>query len=156
MDIVLKRYKIYLDNCCFNRPYDDQSLLSVFLETQAKLALQQLVLNGYLELYWSFILDFENSANPDTIIKEEIFNWRNIATKIIHSNDNIVNNAKEINILGFGKKDSLHLASAIKSNIDFFITVDKGILKKRHLVQNLQIFNPIEVLSIIEETNNAV
>jgi len=153
---VLKRYKIYLDNCCFNRPYDDQSLLSVFLETQAKLALQQLVLNGYLELYWSFILDFENSANPDTIIKEEIFNWRNIATKIIHSNDNIVNNAKEINILGFGKKDSLHLASAIKSNIDFFITVDKGILKKRHLVQNLQIFNPIEVLSIIEETNNAV
>lgn len=28
---------IYLDNCCYNRPYDDQSQIRVFLESQAKL-----------------------------------------------------------------------------------------------------------------------
>ena len=25
--------KVYLDNCCYNRPYDDQNSLSVSLET---------------------------------------------------------------------------------------------------------------------------
>ena len=26
---------IYLDNCCYNRPYDDQSYMRINLETQA-------------------------------------------------------------------------------------------------------------------------
>lgn len=29
--------RIYLDNCCFNRPYDDQSHLGIRLESDAKL-----------------------------------------------------------------------------------------------------------------------
>ncbi len=29
--------KIYLDNCCFNRPFDDQSQLRILLESEAKL-----------------------------------------------------------------------------------------------------------------------
>jgi hypothetical protein len=29
--------KIYLDNCCFNRPFDDQSHLRIRLEAEAKL-----------------------------------------------------------------------------------------------------------------------
>ncbi len=33
----MERLKIYLDNCCYNRPYDDQSQLKVSLEAQAKL-----------------------------------------------------------------------------------------------------------------------
>ena len=28
--------KLYLDNCCFNRPFDDQSQLRIRLETEAK------------------------------------------------------------------------------------------------------------------------
>ena len=32
----MKPFRLYLDNCCFNRPYDDQSSLPVYLETQAK------------------------------------------------------------------------------------------------------------------------
>ena len=30
------KLRIYLDNCCFNRPYDDQSQLRISLETQAR------------------------------------------------------------------------------------------------------------------------
>ncbi len=29
--------KIYLDNCVFNRPFDDQSQIKIKLETEAKL-----------------------------------------------------------------------------------------------------------------------
>ena len=32
--------KIYLDNCCFNRPFDDQTQIKIHLETQAKLYIQ--------------------------------------------------------------------------------------------------------------------
>ena len=31
--------RVYLDNCVFNRPFDDQSQLLISLQTQAKLAI---------------------------------------------------------------------------------------------------------------------
>jgi hypothetical protein len=34
---------IYLDNCAYNRPFDDQSQLRISLETQAKLYIQSLI-----------------------------------------------------------------------------------------------------------------
>jgi hypothetical protein len=33
--------RVYLDNCCFNRPFDDQSQARVRLEAEAKLEIQQ-------------------------------------------------------------------------------------------------------------------
>ncbi|MDR2716284.1 MAG: hypothetical protein LBB46_06020 [Coriobacteriaceae bacterium] len=33
--------RIYLDNCCFNRPFDDQKQIKVKLETEAKLSIQR-------------------------------------------------------------------------------------------------------------------
>ena len=38
----MKNVKIYLDNCCYNRPYDDQSEPRVYLESQAKMLIQTL------------------------------------------------------------------------------------------------------------------
>ena len=32
--------RVYLDNCCYNRPFDDQAQLTVRLETVTKLAVQ--------------------------------------------------------------------------------------------------------------------
>ena len=31
---------VYLDNCCYNRPFDEQTQLRVRLETEAKLRVQ--------------------------------------------------------------------------------------------------------------------
>ncbi len=39
----MDKLRIYLDNCCFNRPFDDQRFLSIFQETQTKLMIQDLV-----------------------------------------------------------------------------------------------------------------
>ena len=38
--------KIYLDNCCFNRPFDDQSQLRIRLESEAKLKIQEDIRSG--------------------------------------------------------------------------------------------------------------
>ena len=56
--------KIYLDNCCFNRPYDDQTQIRISLETQAKLYIQDLIKKGKLEMTTSYVLWYENSQNP--------------------------------------------------------------------------------------------
>ncbi len=56
--------RVYLDNCCFNRPFDDQDSLTVRLETEAKLQVQSMVKSGVLMLGWFYVLDFENAANP--------------------------------------------------------------------------------------------
>ena len=63
---------IYLDNCCFNRPFDDQLQIKIRLETEAKLVIQEGIKTGDYLLAWSYILDFENSENPFPERKETI------------------------------------------------------------------------------------
>jgi hypothetical protein len=55
--------KIYLDNCCYNRPFDDQEQDIVRLETEAKLIIQDRIRAGKYSLVWSFILNAENDEN---------------------------------------------------------------------------------------------
>ena len=64
--------KIYLDNCCFNRPYDDQGSLRVRLETEVKLDIQNRIREGEFELIWSYILTFQNAQNPHEERRAEI------------------------------------------------------------------------------------
>ena len=56
--------RIYLDMCCFNRPYDDQTQMRVALEAQAKLHIQNRIPEGVYDLIGSYILDYEVSRNP--------------------------------------------------------------------------------------------
>ena len=44
-DIVISM-KIYLDNCCYNRPFDDQTTLKVHLEAIAKSVIQADIKRG--------------------------------------------------------------------------------------------------------------
>ena len=55
---------IYLDNCSFNRPFDDQKQIRIRIETEAKLYIQENIVSGKFQLAWSYILEFENEANP--------------------------------------------------------------------------------------------
>lgn len=71
--------RIYLDNCCLNRPYDDQSQLRISLETQAKIYIQNLVKTGQLELATSYVLQYENSRNPFDLRRMPINLWNRIA-----------------------------------------------------------------------------
>ena len=64
--------RIYLDNCCFNRPYDSQSQIRIKLETEAKLHIQDLVKEGSVELASSYVLLYENSKNPYSSRKDTI------------------------------------------------------------------------------------
>jgi hypothetical protein len=41
---------IYMDLCCFNRPFDDQVSKSIYLETEAKLFIQEMIRKKELSL----------------------------------------------------------------------------------------------------------
>ncbi len=42
----MDKIRIYLDNCCFNRPYDDQDQIKIRLESEAKLEIQARIKKG--------------------------------------------------------------------------------------------------------------
>ena len=71
--------KVYLDNCAFNRPFDDQSHIRIRLETEAKLYIQDNIKNNKLKLIWSYILDIENDHNPFKEKRMAIEKWKRLA-----------------------------------------------------------------------------
>jgi len=149
----MSQIKIYLDNCCFNRPYDDQNLLSVFLETQAKLSIQELVRIKTVSLIWSAVLDYENSRNPDEVIRDEIGTWRSVSCLVVHQTQSIIDCAAVFNGYGISKKDALHIACAIEAKADYFITTDKGIIRKRNHIAEIRIVDPVDFIRILEDEN---
>lgn len=74
--------RLYLDLCCFNRPFDDQGQTRVRLETDAKLELQAHVGSRQVELIWSYVLDYENAQNPFAERRESIARWRGVAWQV--------------------------------------------------------------------------
>jgi len=133
---------VYLDNCCFNRPFDDQLHPVVHLETQAKLLIQAEVVKGNLNLVWSFMLEHENGDNPYDDRKEQIALWENVANTIVVPSPQILVQTKSIEQLGIKTKDAMHIACALFANADYFVTTDKKVLNKA--VQGIVIINPME------------
>ena len=142
------KLRIYLDNCCFNRPYDDQTQVNIWLETQAKLYIQSLVYERKIALVWSFILKFENSRNIFTNRKTAIAQWEYLSQSFVEESETIRKIAKEAMATGIKAADAAHLACAIAGSCDFFITVDKRLLKCQN--ERIIVCNPIEFINKIE------
>ena len=144
------KLKLYLDNCCFNRPFDDQSQLIVRLETEAKLFIQAGIKNGTFELVWSYILELENDANPHFQRKENIASWKYFSNDMAEESESILLCAENYKREGIRPKDALHIACAVDAASDFFITTDRGILKKSFT--EIFVCNPIEFISLFKES----
>jgi hypothetical protein len=82
--------RVYLDNCCFNRPFDDQSQARIRLEAEAKLEIQQRIASGAIELAWSYVLEHENHANPFEVRRKLIARWKGEAAVDIMESDAIL------------------------------------------------------------------
>jgi predicted nucleic acid-binding protein len=138
--------RIYLDNCCFNRPFDDQIQIRIRLEAEAKLKIQDDILERKYELVWSYILDAENSVNPFEERKRLIKDWRQFAVINVKGNPSITDKANRLSLLGLRNKDSLHISCAISAGCDHFLTTDDHILNKGKLIEDLTIIDPIDFI----------
>ena len=143
--------RVYLDNCCFNRPFDEQLSAIIRLETDAKLHVQDLIRSNELELCWSFVLDFENAANPFEEVRDRISLWKNIAVADCDLSDDISQKAGQLMASGLRQMDASHIACAIHLNADCFLTTDKKILNKP--ITGIAILNPIDFLRRYTDAN---
>ena len=134
--------RVYLDNCCFNRPFDDQRQTRVRLEAEAKLCIQEHIRSGTLELAWSYILDFENAANPFEERWTTISGWRQYATIDVEETVSILQAANTLVGFGLKAKDALHIACAIAGECAYFLTTDDIILRRGEDVQNITVLDP--------------
>lgn len=139
--------KIYLDNCCYNRPYDDQSQFRIYLETEAKLYIQNIIRDGKVELVTSYMLEYENGKNRFTHKKQAISDFMNINETYYVGAEK----AKEAQRIascivdtGIKSADALHVACAILAESDYFITTDDRLLKYQQ--DDIQIVNPCEFI----------
>ena len=141
---------IYLDNCCFNRPYDDQSQLKINIETLAKLKIQEAVRDEKILLTTSYVLVAENTANPSNTKKTDIQRFIDKYTYAFVSRNKeneIIQLAEDIMQTGIKYMDACHVASAIIAGCDYFISTDKRLLKYES--EKIRLINPVTF--VIEE-----
>ena len=143
--------KIYLDMCCFNRPYDDQTQSRIRIETEAKIVIQQKLKDREHELLWSSILDFECSNNPFQEHQIAILNWRTIASTVIMIDDSIIARATNLMKMGVGKYDAFHVACSIAGGAELFVTTDDRLLKYLRVVDDTLALLPQNALAYIEK-----
>jgi len=143
---------VYLDNCSYNRPFDNQSQMRIYLETQAKLYIQKLIRDGSLFLAISYVSRYENGNSPFSKNKITIEKFFEKATTYIDIDkaDIIEQKANEIMKYGLKSKDALHLSCAIEAACDYFITTDDGILKM-YKAGEIKVCSPVEFVNIWED-----
>jgi len=141
--------KIYLDHCAYNRPFDDPKSIKIQLETSAKLYIQGQIRQGKYDLVWSYMSDFENNSNPNIENRISIQKWEAIAKFKCTSSQQILTLGDKIKQKGIHANDALHIACAVVSQCEYFITTDIGLVNKQ--IENIQIINPIDFIRRMEE-----
>ena len=135
---------LYLDNCSFNRPFDNQTQLSISLESQAKLFIQQGILQGHFQLLWSYVLEHENSKNPFNERLASIYSWKELAVRHIIETEEILAFGESLMDRGLKMLDALHIACAYYGGCERFITVDKKLINKP--ITEVVVQNPVEFI----------
>lgn len=142
--------KIYLDNCCYNRPFDDQSQIRIHLEAQAKLYIQAKIREGSYELAWSYILDYENGKNPYEEKRLAIVPWKKISSLCgTEETEDILLFAESLAEKGIKTYDALHISCAVAAHCEYYITTDKKLLNTQ--IPKIKIVDPIVFVNEIEE-----
>jgi hypothetical protein len=136
--------RVYLDNCCYNRPFDIQTDVRIHLETVAKMRVQALMHSGAVEYVWSDALDYELGQSPNFLEPDMITPWKSNAVAMIVVDDVLIQRGEEIGRFGIKAMDALHIACAEAAFCDWFLTTDRGILKKLQTLGGMRIANPVD------------
>ena len=145
-----RNIRVYLDVCCYSRPFDPPSSPTIIFETSAKIFIQTLIINGEIDLANSFVVYEELSA----IANEEnrslmIAFLENAKTYIAKDKFNeILNVAQSVMNTGVKYMDAAHVACAIEAECDYLITTDRRLLK--FVSDKINVINPIDFIRFLE------
>jgi len=146
---VEKSYRIYLDVCCLNRPFDDQTQQRVHLETEAVLLILSKCEIGEWKLVSSNALDAEIGLTPNPTRLSQVQELLSIATIKVQTSTALEERIADLIQLSFTFYDAAHVASAERSQCDVFLTTDDRLLRRARQNSNqlsVKIENPLQWL----------
>jgi predicted nucleic acid-binding protein len=122
----MSKLKIYMDCCCFCRPFDDLSQHKVSFEREAVLSIINSCESGLWDIFRSDVLEDEILKIVNPIKQQKVLMLYSSATLNIEINDEIISRAASlIDIYNLGAFDAVHLASAEYGEADILLTTDK-------------------------------
>jgi predicted nucleic acid-binding protein len=139
-------YRIYLDVCCLNRPFDDSSQDRIRLEAEAVLSIYRKCRLGEWILLDSEVIESELRQTPDTQRVELIMVALSIAKAKAKLDVSLKRRASELVKLGLKPFDAAHIASAEAIAADVFLTTDDRLIRKAIRYQaslNVLVSNPV-------------
>jgi predicted nucleic acid-binding protein len=139
--------KVYMDVCCLNRPFDDQTQNRIRIESEAVLAILSRCMDDWI-LVGSEVVDYETSKIPDEERRKKAEILTSISKEKVIVDDNIVEKALELEKIGLRPLDALHVACAEKT-ADVMLTTDDEIVKKVKANKDLirvRVENPVRWL----------
>ena len=125
---VLKQMRIYMDNCCYNRPYDDMRYDMVRMEAEAVILIIDMCEKNGWELYTSDVLLDEINNIPNLFRKQKVLQLYHSATNHIELSGEILERGKDLERFHIRPYDALHLASAESVDVDVFLTTDRKLI----------------------------
>jgi len=145
--------KIYLDNCSLQRPLDSRTQIRITLEAEAVLGILTMFETGKIELVSSEALQFEIGRNPNMTRQEYALEVLSKAQTFVMLTEAVEKRARQLDQLGIGPLDALHLASAEEAKADYFCTCDDRLLRKARNSPDLQtkVISPVELIKELEQ-----
>ena len=147
--------RIYLDACCLNRPFDDQTQARIRLEAEAVLMILAQCETGDWEWISSEALDWEIGQTPDP---ERL---RRVSSLVAHAHRSVpigpseVARAQQMEAWGIAAYDALHLACAESGGAEVLLTTDDRLMRKsaaRASELHIRVANPLTWLREVSET----
>lgn len=143
---------IYLDVCCLNRPFDEQSQARVRLETEAVLLIMGIVNDREWQWISSEAVVSEVARISDPRRRTRVKRLLTLASAHISITNIEATRARQLQAVGFRLFDALHLACAESGEVDVFLTTDDKLLNlaTRLAVQlHVQVANPLPWLESV-------
>jgi predicted nucleic acid-binding protein len=141
--------KLYLDTCCYNRPYDDQTQERIHLEGEAVLAIVNKWEQSNDEIIGSPVLDFEIEQIGNMEKQEKVKNfYAQTINKKIEYNTDVLKRAKELSgQIKIRTFDRFHLSFAENAGADILLTTDDKFEKAcSKLNLKIEVMNPLNFL----------
>ena len=140
--------KIYLDTCCYGRPYDDRSQPGIKAEYAAILNVIHVCEFEGFPIFGSPMLILEINQIPDDETRQNVMDfYRETVTKKTPLTAQVETRAAELQAGGLRKMDSYHVALSESADIDYLLTTD---IKFEKLAARLgvttNVINPINFL----------
>jgi predicted nucleic acid-binding protein len=142
--------RLYLDNCCLQRPLDDQTHPRIRVETEAVFAILAAIQSGDHQLINSEALEYEIGRIPDSDRRAEVISVLTLASERLEISDDIEAAALAFEHGGIRAMDAIHLALASTAEVDYFCTCDDALFRKAQVLAGLNC-KVITLLGLVPE-----